>query len=524
MCHFYQECSDSVNAKFVQRCQDRRMPSLTSRQHPNILFIAVDDLRPEIHCYGKKKLVTPNLDRLAASGMRFDRAYCQFPQCMPSRTSLLSGVRPEQFCTWHEELCPNGEPSLPRHFKNQGYETISIGKISHKNTDDPEAWSKRHEETFREQRQGGVNGYCSGYQLSENIARMLNYGQPMEANEKSRLLPSITECVDAPDQRYPDGMIADLACAHLNRLATIPQPFFLALGFYRPHLPFAIPEKYWALYDRGEVDLAANPFLPEEAIGISHQWDLLHYGDQEIAETYSDLGHYDETTFPVLSEAKQRELIHGYWASVSFMDAQLGKVLDQLEATGQADETIILLWGDNGFHLGEHRFWSKVTHFEESTRVPLIASVPGQTSGNATSALVELVDLYPTLCELAGLPTPGHLEGTSFVPILQEPERPWKEAIFSITHRARTIRTAEFRLTSYDSQTVESDRLHLPRPGIFRPHLLTLEGHGDLELFDLKNDPAENHNVARQPAYGDKAGELKQQLDAGWRPIAKKLA
>jgi len=364
-----------------------------TQRRPNILFVAVDDLRPEIHCYGKNKLRTPNLDRLASQGVRFDHAYCQFPQCMPSRTSLLAGVRPRGFCTWHEELCPDGEPSLPRHFKDHGYETISIGKISHKNDDDPEAWSQRHEETFHERTEGGLNGYCSGYQLPENQHRLRNYNRQMEWNEKPDLLPAITESVEAPDEAYPDGIIADLASQHLDRFREIGQPFFLALGFYRPHLPFAVPKKYWDLYDREDVDLAKNPFLPENAIGISHQWDLLHYGDREITETYSDLGHYDENTFPVLSEAKQRELIHGYWASVSFMDAQLGKVLDRLEANGQAEETIVVLWGDNGFHLGEHRLWTKVTHFEESTRVPLIVSVPGLTDGSSSPALVELLSL-----------------------------------------------------------------------------------------------------------------------------------
>jgi len=458
--------------------------------------------------------------------MRFDHAYCQFPQCMPSRTSLLSGRRTSGFCTWHEELCPNGEPSLPRYFKDHGYETISIGKISHKNADNPDAWSKRHEETFKETRDQGVNGYCSGYQLKENIERLLNYNQPMKPEEKPLLLPSITECVEAPDEAYPDGVIANLACEHLDRFAGATgkaKPFFLALGFYRPHLPFVVPKKYWDLYDRDEVDLADNPFLPEDAIGISHQWDLLHYGDKEITETYSDLGHYNEDTFPVLSESKQRELIHGYWASVSFMDAQLGKVFDRLEAKGLAENTVIVLWGDNGFHLGEHSLWSKVTHFEESSRVPMIASVPGMTDGTPSSALVELVDLYPTLCEVAGLPLPEHLQGQSFLPVLAKPELPWKEAIFSVSHRARTIRTEDFRFTSYDSRPEEGDRLHLPRPGYFEPNMLSLDGHGDFELFDLRNDPRENRNVARKAEYADKVAEMKKRLDAGWKPVARAL-
>ncbi|MBT3274411.1 MAG: sulfatase-like hydrolase/transferase [Spirochaetales bacterium] len=462
-----------------------------------VLFIAVDDLRPEINCFGKKKLHTPNIDKLANHGTQFNRAYCQIPLCMPSRASLMSGIRPDRQQLSHiPQICVNGEPSLPGHLKAHGYDTVSIGKVYHFNNDDSESWTKRYTDTFYEQ-DLVCDGYCSGYQLEENKKGLIY-------SKTGRNTSALTECVDAPDNAYPDGIIAEKAIMELRESQKQDKPLFLAVGFYRPHLPWAVPKKYWDLYSRDEVDLADNPFFPKDGIGKSTLGDLMHYGDNEINETYSDFGKYRDDNFPVMSEDKQRECVHGYWASVSFTDAQIGKVIDELEQLGLMDETVIVLWGDNGWHLGEHKLWSKVTSFEESTRIPLVVSVPGVTSGEQCDALVELIDLYPTLCELTELERPAHLEGSSALQVLNDPLIPWKEGVFSRIGDAETIITKRYRFTRYSDATLEGDVSHLPNSG-------------ECELFDLELDPRENVNVAKRAEYSEVVRKLDAQLSAGWQ-------
>jgi len=462
-------------------------------------MIAVDDLRPEINSFGKTKLHTPNLDLLSHEGLQFDRAYCQAPLCMPSRASLMSGIRTDRrMLSRIPEICTNGEPSLPGHFKANGYATISVGKVYHFNDDDPASWTRRYTDTFYE-RDLVCDGYCSGYQLAQN-REGLTYSKARQNRSP------ITECVDAPDAAYPDGVVAARAIEVLREYRRRDEPLFLAAGFYRPHLPWAVPKKYWDLYSRDEVDLADNPFFPQGGVGKSDLCDLLHYGDDEINGTYSDLGSYRDDDFPVMPEAKQRECIHGYWASVSFTDAQIGKLLDELRQLGVLDETVIVLWGDNGYHLGEHKLWSKMTSFEESTRVPLIMSVPGMAAGKRTEALVELVDVYPSLCDLAGLVPPAHLEGLSLAPLLENPGIPWKKAVFSTIRDADTIRTASHRFTRYAGATQDGDLFHLPNAGA-------------CELFDLGKDPRENVNVAKQPEYAGVVQEMDRLLQAGWHAV-----
>ncbi len=472
----------------------------------NILFIAIDDLRPELNCFGKNKLVTPHIDTLAAEGARFSRTYCQYPQCMPSRAITLSGVRPDDTRRVKiHQFCPHGEPSLPHYFKKNGYRTVSVGKVYHYNDDDADAWDTRYTNTFYEQEQGfGPHGYCSGYQLPQNKRLMENYAKGRGGPVAK--LPPICECTDAPDDAYPDGVVAKTAVQELSSRKETGQPWFLAVGFYRPHLPWAVPQKYWDRYNRDEVDLADNPFFPEGGIGKTTLCDFMHYGDIAIAETYSDFGKYSDDDFPVLGEAKQRECVHGYWASVSFMDAQVGRVLEALEKTGQKENTVIVLWGDNGWHLGEHKLWSKVTTFEESSRVPLLISAPGITSGQTSAALTELVDIYPTLCDLCGLEHPGHLEGLSMAPLLTDPDRPWKKAIFSRVGNIQTLRTDRYRFTRFPASTPEGDTHHIPSS-------ITCE------LFDHANDPKENVNIAGLPENAQLIHQLGAMLSNGWRTV-----
>lgn len=483
----------------------------------NVLFIAVDDLRPEINCFGKTKLHTPNLDWLSSRSLQFNRAYCQVPVCGPSRISLLTGKRPSHPTgnSWGLGSPTEREPSLPGYFKAHGFQTVSIGKVYHINHDDEASWSRRYTDTFNE-RAYTVHGYCAGYQLEDNRRKLRNFGKQFSQGKADLDLPPICEAADAPDEAYPDGIIAHRAIEVLREFQGKEDRLFLALGFYRPHLPWAVPQKYWDLYNRDDVDLAVNPFLPVDGIGVSNLGDFLHYGEEEIDSTYSDLGSYRESDFPVLSEAKQRECIHGYWASVSFTDAQIGKVLAELERIGQLEETVIVLWGDNGWHLGEHKLWSKTTNFEESTRIPLLLSAPGHPTGATSDALVELVDVYPTLCDLTGLERPPHLEGLSMAPLLDDPQLGWKTGVFSTAVRgdASTLRTDRYRLTRYSNVPAEGDLWHLRGAGSGRA----------FELFDHHNDPLENVNIAGRPESSALVEELDQMLTSGWEPIRDQVS
>ena len=252
----------------------------------NILFIAIDDLRPELNCFGKTKLHTPAIDALAEEGCRFERAYCQYPQCMPSRASLMSGIRPDERALGHaDQVCTRGQKTLPGFLRDRGYQTVSIGKVYHYNDDDADAWTRRYTDTFYEQ-EYACHGYCSGYQLEENKRKIRNFSKQFSAAAGEVELPDICEAADAPDSAYPDGMVADRAVEVLNELSRADDPFFLAVGFYRPHLPWAVPQKYWDLYDRSDVELADNPFFPEDGIGKSGLCDFMHYGDDEIGRAH----------------------------------------------------------------------------------------------------------------------------------------------------------------------------------------------------------------------------------------------
>lgn len=373
---------------------------------PNILFIAVDDLRTNLGCYGDPVAITPHLDRLAARGTLFGRAYCQQAVCSPSRQSLLTGRRPDSLRVWDlktffRETAPDVVP-LPEHFKRQGYFTRSFGKIYHDNMPDPQSWSVPAQFEEMEKRED--------YRLSQN--RAPHPGQKAAA----------TEFADAPDDAYPDGKVAAGTVAALEAISREPgrRPFFLAVGIRKPHLPFTAPRKYWNLYDQTPIPRVAQPRPPEGAppLALHDSEELRGYSDQP------DLGPW--------SSAQSETLRRGYYAATSFADAQIGRVLDALERTGLAKNTIVVVWGDHGYHLGEHGLWAKTTNYEADTRVPLIVATPDdRPRGVRTDALVELVDLYPTLLELCGLPAAGKLEGQSFAANLGRPAVPGRPAAFS---------------------------------------------------------------------------------------------
>jgi iduronate 2-sulfatase len=376
--------------------------------------------------------------------------------------------------------------TLAQHFKNNGYHSQGLSKIYHGTLDDRPSWSVPH------WRPGVPNYGPDGQKLLEaRINERLEQGQTARWR-KDRIKGPPWEAPDVPDNALPDGVTADKAIELLREHKG--NPFFLAVGFFKPHLPFVAPKKYWDLYDEKKLRLASNPFAPK---------DCPPYALTEWGELRSYIGM--PQTGP-LSEAQARKMIHGYYASVSYIDAQIGRMLDELEKLGLSGRTVVILWGDHGWQLGEHGMWCKHTNFETSARAPLIISVPGQkNAGKKTDALVEFVDIYPSLADICGLPMPDGLEGTSFKPLLDDPKRAWKKAAFSQYPRAipgqgrgrgYSIRTDRYRLTEWS--VPEKD---------FREY----------ELYDHKNDPDENVNLAANPKYARQVKELAAMLQQGWR-------
>lgn len=462
-----------------------------SRRKMNVLFIAVDDLRPQLGCYGQKQIISINIDSLAARGLVFERTYCQQAVCAPSRASLLSGARPDtttiyDLSTPLRKAMPN-IITLPEHFKNNGYETLSIGKIYHHPNDDRQGWSADpyRAGTFPE---GAWKG--RGYLTQKAITQMEQYNK---ANPSMKGRGPAFEAADVPDNAYPDGCNTDYAIKQLNRLKD--KPFFLAMGFYKPHLPFNAPKKYWDMYKPEEIKLADNPFIPKDAPSYATtNWGELrnYYGIPKKGPCSDELA---------------RRLIHGYYACVSYIDAMLGRLLDELDKLKLRDNTVIILWGDHGWKLGEHAGWCKHTNFELDTRVPMILSVPGmKTAGQRTWALTEYVDIYPTLSEVCNLPAPGHLEGLSTAPLLRNPELPWKKAAFSQYPRGKvmgySMRTQRFRYTEWKDRKTGKVMAR--------------------ELYDHEKDPQENVNAVAQPEYEQDVQRLARMLKRGWHAAGPK--
>lgn len=455
---------------------------------PNILFFAVDDLRPELGCYGKSYIHSPNIDRIAKAGLVFNRAYCQQAVCSPSRASLMTGARPDTTQVW--DLQTHFRKALPdvvtlgQHFKSHGYFVQGMGKIYHGGYDDPPTWSVPW-----------TAPKAQTYGLKENVELVKRKAEAarragktgQEASRASRG-PAL-ESSNVADQTFHDGALAGMAVEALREMQGRQQPFFLAVGFIRPHLPFVAPKKYWDLYDPAKIALAPNPFRPKDAPSYA----VLPGGEMRVYEGIP------EGSIP---EGLARQLKHGYYAATSYMDAQVGKVLDELERLELHKNTIVILWGDHGWKLGEHDAWCKHSNVENDTNAPLLISVPGlKHAGQRTDALVEFVDIYPTLSELAGLPLPAHLEGLSFKPVLAEPQRPWKSAAFSQYPRqgmmGYSMRTDRYRYTEWQNRNSREIQAR--------------------ELYDHRTDPQENINLAHQPDYGATLAELSQQLKAGWK-------
>ncbi|MFO7902677.1 MAG: sulfatase [Pirellulaceae bacterium] len=434
---------------------------------PNVLFIAVDDLRPECACYGVEHMVTPNLDRLAQRGVKFDRAYCNIAVCGASRASLMKGLRPTpdrftSYKTWAEKDAPD-VPSLPMVFKQHGYHTASNGKVYHHRSDDAKAWSQP---SWRPDK--------------SSIWWALEENQALQTGRRSR--GPAYEAADKPEEIYPDYQIGEKTLTDMRRLAEQDKPFFLACGFYRPHLPFVAPRKYWDNYPTRQVTLPDNMFFPRE---LPKAFDY-NWGEMRSYHGIPKQGQVSEQT--------ARQLIRGYHACVSLIDAQVGRLLNELERLDLAENTIIILWGDHGWQLGEHGFWCKHTNFEVATRTPLLLAAPGVDGGQECRQLVEFVDVYPTLCDLAGLPTPDHVQGKTMRPLLNDVDADHKEAVITRHGGGDAVRTDRYRYMEMRAR----------------------RGRGDLQgvgLFDLKKDPQENRNVAEDPPYVEIRERLKKRLD-----------
>lgn len=438
-------------------------------EKPNVLFIAVDDLRPELGCYGQDHIQSPNIDILAQTGLTFTRAYCNVPVCGASRASILSGLRPtsQRFArasTRQDKDVP-GIMGIPLHFKKNGYHTVSLGKIYHLKSDSKDSWS---EEPWTPE--GNWQGWRA-YILPESKEQI---------DPDSGYGPSF-ELADGPDQIYPDGMVADEAIRQMQKFKKSDKPFFLAVGFRKPHLPFNAPKKYWDLYDFNEIKLPVNMEKPDNAPDVS-----VHNSNE--LRGYTDVpgqGHLDEEFM--------RKMIHGYYACVSYIDAQVGKVLSELDRLELTDNTIIILWGDHGFHLGEQNMWGKHCNFKNALRAPLILKVPGKAENIKTSALVEFVDVYPTLCDLAGLEKPIHLQGKSFFPLTENPEMQWKTEVYCRWGRGETIITQSHSYTEWFGNKTDQTTARM--------------------MYNLIDDPEETVNVSEKPGNKKLVEELSGKLN-----------
>lgn len=436
----------------------------------NVLMIAVDDLNTRLHCYGHEHIRSPHIDALAQRGVRFDRAYCQYPSCGPSRASLLTGLRPDTTGVLNNQTRLRDRlpdvVTLPQLFRQNGYQTARVGKIFHQGVpidigtsglDDPASWDVVVNPRGRDKDE-------------EHL--LTNYTPDLLLQDRMSYLAA-----DGKDEEQTDGMVATEAIRLLRRHRD--QPFFIAAGFYRPHIPYIAPKRYFGLYDLAETKLPIVPpgyqeMVPAAALASTRTWP--NFGTTSL---------------------QARECILAYDASVSFVDAQVGRLMAALDELGLAERTVVVLWGDHGYHLGEHGLWRKNSLFEESARAPLVISAPEfESDSHDCDRIVEFVDIYPTIAELAGLDASSNLQGTSLVPLMLNPQAAWDRAAFTQVqfkknkqaYPGRAVRTQRWRYVEWD------------------------HGRAGRELYDERNDPEEMRNLAEDPAHEEVVEQLKQLL------------
>ncbi|MEP2689027.1 sulfatase [Maribacter dokdonensis] len=533
---------------FLLSCKGQNEKSI---EKPNILFIAIDDLRPELGAYGSEVAITPNMDALAAEGLLFNNAYCQEAICSPSRASVMTGARPETIkvienFSYFRDLNPD-IVTLPQHLQTAGYETVYTGKIFHPGyTDEELSWSRK---AYSGPKVEEMPERVRGYVLAENqeIFRknraevIAKYGENAPRNGLGK--GPAYEFADAPDNSYEDGHNTELAIETMKEMAQNDKPFFLGLGFLKPHLEWIAPKKYWDMYEDVDLQLTDQHEGPVNgaAMGLHASFEL---------RARADIPNYGD-----IEEEQAKNLKRAYLATVSYVDAQIGKMLKALEEEGLRDNTIIMLWSDHGWHLGDMGIWGKATNYEIATRVPLIVSTPNMPDavrGSKTNALVELVDMYPTLCELAGVSIPESVEGQSFKPLLTNPNMEWKTAAFTqfpspaLREWAANPLSKGMRETSFGPLLEEvedrikkqqgdkwnrdlfenrlmgySMRTSQYRFTVWKDYTDTKAKPIFFELYDHKNDPTETVNIANEnPKIVE---ELLVQFNKGWQGNMAKL-
>ncbi|QDU56220.1 sulfatase [Aeoliella mucimassa] len=457
---------------------------------PNVLLILVDDLKPSFGAYGADWVHSPNLDRLADRGMRFNFAYCNQAVCAPSRNNLMTGSRSTSLGVYglsmnFRRAVPDAV-TMPQFFRKHGYTAEGVGKvfhIGHGNTDDTASWSTPF---FPEK--------VIDYALPESNEGKLTREEAYFSNQELGRIHELPrgaawERADVPDDAYSDGRIANEGIRRLQQAKESDQPFFLALGFVKPHLPFCAPEKYWALYDDVDLPIATVRDYPVGAPSYAPK------------DKHGELNQYKPIPQdPPLDPAVERNLVQGYYSALSYMDAQVGRVIDEVDRLGLAENTIIVLWGDHGYHLGDHGMWTKHTNYEQANRIPIIFAGPGVARpGSESDALVETVDIYPTLAALAGLPTPEGpqpIDGESLAGILQGSEQAVRDHAYHAFPRGggrigQAVRTHRYRLVEWKQ---------------FRGN-----DPPEYELYDYETDPLETRNLADDKP--EIVAELKKMLD-----------
>jgi len=447
----------------------------------NILFIAVDDMKPNLGIYGDKLAVTPNMDRLGSTGYTFMNCYCQQAVSGPTRASLLTGMRPDKTRVWDlqtdfRQVNPKAL-SMPEYFKNNGYETVARGKIYHVSS-------------------AGPGHDAPSWSLPYDNIEAPNYAKTNVSRGPA------TEGEDVEDNFFKDGKTTDEGIMLLNQLSKGDKPFFLAIGLLRPHLPFVSPKKYWDLYQRDKFEVA--PFQKK----AKNSPDVAYHTSSEL-KSYTDIPMFDsysENELEHLPKEKQLELLHGYYAATSYTDANIGRLLAELDRLGLAENTIVVVWGDHGWHLGDHGLWNKHTDFEQATHVVMMMRVPGMKQGMKPTTMCEFVDIFPTLCDLNGMNIPSHLDGVSLVPAMKDPDAKLREYALSQYPKQNmgyTIRTERFRYTEWMANNGK-EKYTTAQP-YDRKNCVARE------MYDYKSDPLETKSLIGDPKYR-KEQEMMEKL------------
>ncbi len=503
----------SCNVKKQAQKQTDKVTSTSQAKQKNILFIAVDDLKPLLSNYGHSEMHTPNFDRLAKMGMTFTNAHVQYAVCGPSRASVMTGTNPDKTKVWDlhtdfRESAPN-LVSMPEYLISQGYESTGVGKIYHIPSAAPghdgKTWSIPHQmpKNFDPAYGEPAYNYYQNPETKKKLEALTEEGLK-KGIKKGKLRRYVfkkykpsTESADVSDEAYNDGLFTQTALKQLAQLESGNKPWFLAVGYQKPHLPFVAPKKYWDLYDRDKIELAKFQELSKGTPSLAYH----SFGElRAFSDIDSKLGVGDK-----LPEAKQRELVHGYMACISYIDAQIGKLLDNLEKRKILDNTVIVLWGDHGFHLGDHTEWCKHSNFEQATRIPFMFAGPGVAKNKKSHHPVNLVDLFPTVFELANVKQSTQTDGKSLAPLLDDNKLTTIDMDYAYHQYARgkrmgyAVRTDRYRYTewhnNYKSYDTYSDE--------------NIVGY---ELYDYEKDPLETKNLVKKPAYEAIVTKLKAKL------------